>query len=164
MFIRSVHYAFFFLMIRRPPRSTRTDTLFPVTTLFRSARDAAARPRLDRQAGLCPFDRGAADERLALLSDPCDQRSRTYHRRLARAAGDRLGRSDVARRNAEMRRTRLSDDLRAGRHAQRPCRPRIARDDRGDEARRGGADPAARSEEHTAEPQSPMRISNAVFI
>src|SRR3546814_13138202 len=30
---------FFFLMIRRPPRSTRTDTLFPYTTLFRSARD-----------------------------------------------------------------------------------------------------------------------------
>src|SRR3546814_14245463 len=29
---------FFFLMIRRPPRSTRTDTLFPYTTLFRSAR------------------------------------------------------------------------------------------------------------------------------
>src|SRR3546814_13272667 len=27
-----------FLMIRRPPRSTRTDTLFPYTTLFRSAR------------------------------------------------------------------------------------------------------------------------------
>src|SRR3546814_16293185 len=29
-------YYFFFLMIRRPPRSTRTDTLFPYTTLFRS--------------------------------------------------------------------------------------------------------------------------------
>src|SRR3546814_18469111 len=28
---------FFFLMLRRPPRSTRTDTLFPYTTLFRSA-------------------------------------------------------------------------------------------------------------------------------
>src|SRR3546814_17449883 len=30
---------FFFLMIRRPPRSTRTDTLFPYTTLFRSIGD-----------------------------------------------------------------------------------------------------------------------------
>src|SRR3546814_16863176 len=29
-------YLVFFLMIRRPPRSTRTDTLFPYTTLFRS--------------------------------------------------------------------------------------------------------------------------------
>src|SRR3546814_13576099 len=33
----SVISFFFFLMIRRPPRSTRTDTLFPYTTLFRSA-------------------------------------------------------------------------------------------------------------------------------
>src|SRR3546814_21159950 len=31
----------FFLMIRRPPRSTRTDTLFPYTTLFRSAPDTS---------------------------------------------------------------------------------------------------------------------------
>src|SRR3546814_14430640 len=29
-------FSFLFLMIRRPPRSTRTDTLFPYTTLFRS--------------------------------------------------------------------------------------------------------------------------------
>src|SRR3546814_14071539 len=33
----SISFIFlFFLMIRRPPRSTRTDTLFPYTTLFRS--------------------------------------------------------------------------------------------------------------------------------
>src|SRR3546814_20372956 len=32
----SVVLCIFFLMIRRPPRSTRTDTLFPYTTLFRS--------------------------------------------------------------------------------------------------------------------------------
>src|SRR3546814_4616501 len=32
----SLLFLFFFLMIRRPPRSTRTDTLFPYTTLFRS--------------------------------------------------------------------------------------------------------------------------------
>src|SRR3546814_17820753 len=31
-----VYLEVFFLMIRRPPRSTRTDTLFPYTTLFRS--------------------------------------------------------------------------------------------------------------------------------
>src|SRR3546814_7650464 len=31
-----IYMLFFFLMIRRPPRSTRTDTLFPYTTLFRS--------------------------------------------------------------------------------------------------------------------------------
>src|SRR3546814_18943325 len=36
MFSLSSFFIFFFLMIRRPPRSTRTDTLFPYTTLFRS--------------------------------------------------------------------------------------------------------------------------------
>src|SRR3546814_2855767 len=39
-------YLLFFLMIRRPPRSTRTDTLFPYTTLFRSPPAGAARPHL----------------------------------------------------------------------------------------------------------------------
>src|SRR3546814_19160482 len=34
----------FFVKIRRPPRSTPTDTLFPYTTLFRSARTAAFGP------------------------------------------------------------------------------------------------------------------------
>src|SRR3546814_5872213 len=37
-----VLFIFFFLMIRRPPRSTRTDTLFPYTTLFRSKSHARA--------------------------------------------------------------------------------------------------------------------------
>src|SRR3546814_16152702 len=37
-------FVFFFLMIRRPPRSTRTDTLFPYTTLFRSLRRPVSRP------------------------------------------------------------------------------------------------------------------------
>src|SRR3546814_4494050 len=37
-------------MIRRPPRSTRTDTLFPYTTLFRSG-GAGARPSRDRTPG-----------------------------------------------------------------------------------------------------------------
>src|SRR3546814_12089632 len=42
----------FFLMIRRPPRSTRTDTLFPYTTLFRSAACAApGRKRVMRRVG-----------------------------------------------------------------------------------------------------------------
>src|SRR3546814_891543 len=39
----------FFLMIRRPPRSTRTDTLFPYTTLFRS-NPSSFRPSNLRQA------------------------------------------------------------------------------------------------------------------
>src|SRR3546814_18246988 len=36
MYLLLCIYCVFFLMIRRPPRSTRTDTLFPYTTLFRS--------------------------------------------------------------------------------------------------------------------------------
>src|SRR3546814_17209456 len=51
----------FFLMIRRPPRSTRTDTLFPYTTLFRSPRPHCscraldeARHTLGRQLGTLP--------------------------------------------------------------------------------------------------------------
>src|SRR3546814_8649635 len=48
-------------MIRRPPRSTRTDTLFPYTTLFRSgpggqarARQAKAHPRIARRRKRLP--------------------------------------------------------------------------------------------------------------
>src|SRR3546814_10156706 len=42
---------FFFLMIRRPPRSTRTDTLFPYTTLFRSGRGLLSQADARRGAG-----------------------------------------------------------------------------------------------------------------
>src|SRR3546814_6785352 len=41
------HFLFFFLMIRRPPRSTRTDTLFPYTTLFRSPSTALQALRIN---------------------------------------------------------------------------------------------------------------------
>src|SRR3546814_13553795 len=43
-------FVFFFLMIRRPPRSTRTDTLFPYTTLFRSCGKTCSGAR---DQGLC---------------------------------------------------------------------------------------------------------------
>src|SRR3546814_5100859 len=50
---------FFFLMRRRPPRSTRTDTLFPYTTLFRSDLAFGQRPgtirRVGGEAGAQPF-------------------------------------------------------------------------------------------------------------
>src|SRR3546814_14360373 len=42
---------FFFLMNPRPPRSTRTDTLFPYTTLFRSGREAHGGDSEDRPSG-----------------------------------------------------------------------------------------------------------------
>src|SRR3546814_11386364 len=54
-------YFVFFLMILRPPRSTRTDTLFPYTTLFRSV--------LELAEGILPYPRavGMDDEALRVL-------------------------------------------------------------------------------------------------
>src|SRR3546814_6315158 len=46
-----VDVSFFFLMIRRPPRSTLTDTLFPYTTLFRSLPRTVVGARRRRQGG-----------------------------------------------------------------------------------------------------------------
>src|SRR3546814_3471677 len=50
----------FFVMIRRPPRSTRTDTLFPYTTLFRShrRREQAARPAGNGRTRRATTERG----------------------------------------------------------------------------------------------------------
>src|SRR3546814_19112862 len=55
-------------MIRRPPRSTRTDTLFPYTTLFRSALRRAAIAASAIRAGTAP----AAGLRAA--GNPCPER------------------------------------------------------------------------------------------
>src|SRR5258708_9562180 len=84
------HFTFFFLMIRRPPRST----LFPYTTLFRSPavdRPAAAQHRLP--------DRGDVDRLLVHLAPvhdhPVLRGPRTRDRVTARGRG-RPGRSEVA--------------------------------------------------------------------
>src|SRR3546814_14786709 len=58
-------FVFFFLMIRRPPRSTRTDTLFPYTTLFRSA----GHPGNGRT--LTPSEALARAPRCRAFSNPC---------------------------------------------------------------------------------------------
>src|SRR3546814_12265882 len=50
-----ISFLFFFLMIRRPPRSTRTDTLFPYTTLFRSPDKLRKLLPVPCVAGLAPF-------------------------------------------------------------------------------------------------------------
>src|SRR3546814_6663922 len=67
-------------MIRRPPRSTRTDTLFPYTTLFRSGarcyRRARNRPGLDDQRLFCfqhpliPSPRRIAMKKITTLLGP----------------------------------------------------------------------------------------------
>src|SRR3546814_2626035 len=102
-------------MLRRPPRSTRTDTLFPYTTLFRSIAVAhvaqAHRPRLILQFAIAIGRAGQAVERMV-------GNIKFHH--AARSA--RLG----------------------------AVRVRSPRRDR-------------RSEEHTSELQSLMRISYAVF-
>src|SRR3546814_15178163 len=64
-------YLLFFLMIRRPPRSTRIDTRFPYTTLFRSVphRAVVAGIRLVQQGEalgvLLPVERAAVDDNAA---------------------------------------------------------------------------------------------------
>src|SRR3546814_19490134 len=81
-------------MIRRPPRSTRTDTLFPYTTLFRSVgapsalriSAEAARPRRVDPA------RGRTGAGGARREHPADDRRRG--KRPARAASRRLWRAD----------------------------------------------------------------------
>src|SRR3546814_16834355 len=84
----------FFLMIRRPPRSTRTDTLFPYTTLFRSCREHAAFPG---HAGRCA---GAARVLLSRIDGQHrgrvrdDRLSRDQHGELHRLSDQNVQRSE----------------------------------------------------------------------
>src|SRR3546814_3320093 len=131
---------FFFLMIRRPPRSTRTDTLFPYTTLFRSDRAIGH----DQRCGEGIVEPGGDRRRQMnighnIFGDPAIGHER--HRALAN----------------QRRIDALPDFV----------------DDAGDlDPRREGPrrtdlvavlDDQRRSEEHTSELQSLMRISYAVF-
>src|SRR3546814_9505287 len=106
-------------MIRRPPRSTRTDTLFPYTTLFRSQR---GKPRLAER--LILSDRPALCGR-CFITHGKQGRPTSQHQQ--------HGKADDPRATTSMR---LS-------HAYPPEQQR--------------------SEEHTSELQSLMRISYAVF-
>src|SRR3546814_3096523 len=118
----------FFLMIRRPPRSTRTDTLFPYTTLFRSPAQGQDGPhrcdqKTSRQVSLPPLSRG---RQLRL-------------RRVGpwRAAREILGGEVPVQQFVDHRIHIVGADI-------------LAVD-------------VIRSEEHTSELQSLMRISYAVF-
>src|SRR3546814_21059840 len=95
-------FVILFLLIRRPPRSTRTDTLFPYTTLCRSG---VAEPRhhlgLDRQLHRCTlerFRRERAGNAVQLEQDAAglDARRPEFRRALALAHADlgRLARQD----------------------------------------------------------------------
>src|SRR3546814_4360984 len=109
-------------MIRRPPRSTRTDTRFPYTTLFRSDRGAD----FGAQRAACPT-------------------ASAIHQREARAVGPDRGRL------LAIGQSHLDDVI-----------IERARDPRLQPIADGAAD-VKRSEEHTSELQSLMRISYAVF-
>src|SRR3546814_12508718 len=68
-------FLFFFLIIRRPPISTRTDTLFPYTTLFRSCSTARAldRERITLQLEGC-YDRlGSKGDFMGVVAHICKQ-------------------------------------------------------------------------------------------
>src|SRR3546814_10497665 len=120
-------------MIRRPPRSTRTDTLFPYTTLFRSG--------LGVGEGLDSVDLGrlhAADPGLVIGREGDDAR---------------LDQVDLVQLVARLAGLRAVGKL-----------PGAVAD--GDPVECPGLQPpieALRSEEHTSELQSLMRISYAVF-
>src|SRR3546814_18627975 len=91
---------FFFLMIRRPPRSTRTDTLFPYTTLFRSLDQAVPPHRLPSADIIDPdLDQPAARAEDRLCSSVLDSGAcvccRIYHMDLPLAMLRQIGRAHV---------------------------------------------------------------------
>src|SRR3546814_6815458 len=106
-------------MVRRPPRSTRTDTLFPVTTLFRSEQ-ARAGGEIAGAGADVPADHGGA---------------------VARQGQCCAGGGDILLHHHGIG---ACGEHRAGKDADRFTAPQ-------------------RSEEHTSELQSLMRISYAVF-
>src|SRR3546814_9259565 len=72
-------------MIRRPPRSTRTDTLFPYTTLFRSCHGPLPGPH---QRDVGP-DRARADERARRPPGGTDRSAEPRHLCRAESRTDR---------------------------------------------------------------------------
>src|SRR3546814_12665653 len=73
----------FFLMIRRPPRSTRTDTLFPYTTLFRSGQMNARAIHFHRLGVEIDGELAGADHRLRMPLGAADDRMDTGDQLLA---------------------------------------------------------------------------------
>src|SRR3546814_8480376 len=130
-------------MIRRPPRSTRTDTLFPYTTLFRSPPPRPVHRRTARPTappGILPHHHA-----------PAPLAGGRRHRQ----AGGRCLHGDPG----VLLPVRALPALAAA-LGQRAC---LAGARLGPEGPQLPVAPAFRSEEHTSELQSLMRISYAVF-
>src|SRR3546814_86528 len=164
-------------MIRRPPRSTRTDTLFPYTTLFRAligrARDGAD----ERGAGRSTAQRKVDDLCAVLDSDvDCRRNVGVIMAATGRIAGS--GRIGAQGKQGGIERhahdlavvARRADDAADGRAVAVLVLQAVARADhvarrRGNPARKLGAArvASASSEEHTSELQSLMRHSYTVF-
>src|SRR3546814_1018341 len=125
-------------MIRRPPRATRTDTLFPYTTLFRSGGFEAA---IDLRSG----DKIADDVSEVLRTQGINAETRYLGNGVVEASG-RFEDMDAMREAAS---SRAMDDV--------PGVTKVL------VRNFVPADQLKRSEEHTSELQSLMRISYAVF-
>src|SRR3546814_10869460 len=125
-------------MIRRPPRSTRTDTLFPYTTLFRSSSSSRWRGLL-RARRLTRCAQPAVDLRLVLL-DPVGRLLLQVLGAVGTLVHLGVLREDVPDRDVHVLQQRAHRRVLV-------------------EERRVGH---RRSEEHTSELQSLMRISYAV--
>src|SRR3546814_19620268 len=159
-------------MIRRPPRSTRTDTLFPLPTLFRSSPVKSRRP----EEGRIPADGFAGGTARACIwrSVLCVRRTTSRvgqpnepsrcHRCLYDVLFPIYG---ILRNRLELRNT--TDFPRGSRLRRGGNRRTVAIDHRGPLSARTAYTRAfdlqccERSEEHTSELQSLMRISYAVF-
>src|SRR3546814_8419692 len=129
-------------MIRRPPRSTRTDTLFPYTTLFRSI--AAIAQKVEAAASVSRHQRQRID-RLALFAD--------LYRQLPVAAAHPPDRSTGGNPLSQTR-TQLVQP----RKQRRPAAFMLDADDIAIFAKRPGkGDHTCRSEENTYELKSLMR-------
>src|SRR3546814_5594799 len=151
---------FFFLMLRRPPRSTRTDTLFPYTTLFRSLGYGRLRRQLPARRDADPLRELQPDGQ---VPRPAGDRARPRRR----LPGDRPLCSEEAGscggRAAPCGRSAPRSELLPLRHHARPARlPALSARWHG-EGRGAPRGRALRSEEHTSELQSLMRTSYAVF-
>src|SRR3546814_8836667 len=142
-------------MIRRPPISTRTDTLFPYTTCFRSDRDRVVADQLGE------FDAPAVRARTRCCDDQRADHDAGRILDQAGSAGDTVGGLIDGLRDAGFAclRDRVAELALVGFGLSRQC----LRLEAAQVATQFDVRPARRSEEHTSELQSLMRISYAVF-
>src|SRR3546814_9730617 len=153
-------------MIRRPPRSTRTDTLFPYPTLFRShqhalAFECAALKRVAQRGGIQPHAVGG--QQFELVAAEAEQLEPLAPRVVRRDRREYQRHLQLWMRGEEADQAALLDAFVL--HALQPlCTPdRRLREQPGLPCRQQGDAVGLRSEEHTSELQSLMRPSYAVF-